>query len=100
MRVEQFNRYLILSDLVDSHLSSADGCTAHDFYEDGDDADEEERFVEEHQWHFDAFVEQERPGTRYPARMRGAYSARRRKHSKLAVPRYANPEPIGETREA
>jgi hypothetical protein len=29
--------------------------------------------------------------------MRGAYSTKRRAHSKLAVSRYANPEPIGQT---
>ena len=40
-------------------------------YPNRDDADDEERFVEEHHRHFDAFMEQERPGTRYPARMRG-----------------------------
>ena len=101
LRVEQFNRYLIMSD---THLSGADstagGCTADDFYEDGDDADDEERYVEVNHRHFDNFMEQEPPGKRYPARMRGAYSAKRREHSKLAVSRYANPEPIGQTREA
>ena len=99
LRVEQFVRYLLVSL---THVSSADktagGCIADDFYEDGDDADEEERFVEEHHRHFDAFMEQEPPGKRYPARMRGAFSAKRREHSKLAVLRYANPEPIGQMR--
>ena len=77
---------------------AAGGCIADDFCEDGDDAEEEERFVEEHHRHFDAFMEQEPPGKRYPARMRGAFSAKRREHSKLAVSRYANPEPIGQMR--
>ena len=101
LRVEQFVRYLLVSD---THVSSADktagGCIADDFYEDGDDADEEERFVEVDHRHFDHFMEQEPPGKRYPARMRGAFSAKRREHSKLAVSRYANPEPKGTTREA
>lgn len=87
----------MLSDAADTHLSSADGCTADDFCEDGDDVDEEDRFVEVSHRHFDAFMEQEPPGKRYPPRMRGAYSTKRRAHSKLAVSRYANPEPIGQT---
>ena len=88
----------MLSDSADSQLSN-DGCIADDFAEvlDGDDVDEEDRFVEVHHRHFDAFMEQEPPGKRYPPRMRGAYSTKRRAHSKLAVSRYANPEPIGQT---
>ena len=99
LRVEQFVRYLLLSE---THVSSADktagGCIADDFYEDGDDAEEEERLVDVNHRHFDAFREQESAGRRYPARMRGAFSAKRREHSKLAVSRYASPEPIGQMR--
>ena len=87
----------MLSDAADSQLSNVDGCIADDFAEDGDDVDEEDRFVEVNHRHFDAFMEQEPPGKRYPARMRGAYSTKRRAHLKLAVSRYANPEPIGQT---
>ena len=57
-------------------------------------------FFEVDHKHLDGCNEQEPPGKRYPARIRGAYSAKRREHSKLAVSRYANPEPIGQTREA
>ena len=60
LRVEQFVRYLLLSE---THVSSADkttgGCIADDFYEDGDDAEEEERLVDVNHRHFDAFMEQE-----------------------------------------
>ena len=86
----------MLSDAADSQLPNADGCTADDFAEDGDDVDEEDRFVEVNHRNFDAFMEREPPGKRYTARMRGAYSTKRRAHSKLAVSRYANPEPIGQ----
>ena len=97
LRVEQFTRYLLISDKADTDETSA-GTTADDDHneEDADDA----RFVESHHRHFDLFMEQEPPGKRYFSRMRGVPSAKRREHSKLAVSRYWQPEPIGNTREA
>ena len=97
LRVEQFVRYLIISDR-DSDDTGA-GTTADEDYDEEEDADDV-RFVESHHRHFDAFMEQEPPGKRYFARIRGVPSAKRREHSKLAVSRYWQPEPIGNTREA
>ena len=96
LRVEQFTRYLLISDKADSDETSA-GTTADDDHdeEDGDDV----RFVESTHRHFDAFMEEEPTGKRYFARIRGVPSAKRREHSKLAVSRYWQPEPIGNTRE-
>ena len=95
--MEQFVRYLLISDKADTDETSA-GTTADDDY-DEEDADDV-RFVESHHRHFDAFMEQEVPGKRYFSRIRGVPSAKRREHSKLAVSRYWQPEPIGQTREA
>jgi hypothetical protein len=49
----------MLTDAADSQLANVDGCIADDFAADDDDVDEEDRFVEVHHRHFDAFMEQE-----------------------------------------
>ena len=97
LRVEQFVRYLFIIDRADADESGAGATTDEDFDEENAD---ETRFVESTHRHFDAFMEQEPPGKRYLSRVRGLPSAKRREHSKLAVSRYWQPEPIGQTREA
>ena len=95
LRIEQFNRYLLVSDRIDNDAYR--GCGIEP--EEDDVEDSSDRFVETNHRHYDAFMEGQPPGKTYASRWKGVDTAKRRAHSRLGVARTQHLEPIGHTRE-
>lgn len=96
LRIEQFNRYLLLSDKIDNDVYRGCGIEPE---EDDDVEDSSDRFVETDHRHYDAFMEGQPPGKTYASRWKGVDTAKRRGHSRLGVAKTQHLEPIGRTRE-
>ena len=95
LRIEQYNRYLLVTDRADDDAYRGCGVEPDDDY-----AEDTSRFVETDHRHHDAFMEGQPPGKTYAARWKGVASAKRRLHSRLGVSRTQWFEPIGQTRES
>ena len=97
LRIEQFNRYLLVSDRIDNDDKYL-GCGIEPD-EDNDVEDSSNRFVETDHRHYDAFMEGQPPGSMYASRWKGVHTAKRRAHSRLGIAKTQHLEPIGGTRE-
>ena len=97
LRIEQYNRYLVVADNIEVDVSRDGGGIGHD--EDDAEEDETSRFVEVDHRHYDKFMEAQPQGKRYPARWKSLPSTKRRLNSRLGVARAQIFEPIGQSRE-